>query len=627
MRSSLLWSIFLLIGTPLLRGQYGAPLDSLDRYLSTLEEKDTNYILTLVELWRASSGNDLAAAEGYARDIIDKSRAIDYTKGMATGYQRLGITQAQGGEIDSSMANYRKALVIYEDLDWPGLQGVMLYNIGGNHSNAAAYDSAYHYYQLAADRFALDGNPQRQGAVLLSLCRIDREQHRYARSLEKALEARALFQRISDSIWLADSELELGFANMELEDFPASMSSFKAAADIYSHFQDDYYRQIARINQATVHNLMGQHEASLKLLDSILTETRAAEFIPLEIEALGVLAIMEKEQGLNDQAILHFDRLLEISDPEDDLDARLQALAYSSDLLADMGQYDKAQNRADRVIEPARQKGLLLLERMAQGALVKVAANRGNFRLAYEYGERYEALGDSLTERENLDRLAVIEAEYQTKEQQLEIDRQASELLVLEREQQMSRLRQRAWIFGLLGLTLLVAFMAYSFFQRSKRIRLEQKTEKLIMQNQLNEHQKKLSAHTLHLLQKNQVLDDLRVQLEQINTKSHDRSGIDKMIRNLQSEERSEQDWQSFKVYFEQVHGDFEQNLHSIVTDGKLSSRELRMAALIKVGLNNNELIEMLRMSQDSLYKAKYRLKKKLPIAGTQTLDEYLQSI
>ncbi|MEL6668544.1 MAG: hypothetical protein AAFP08_06210 [Bacteroidota bacterium] len=617
----------LAICTTSLRAQYGASLDSLSQYLSTLEPTDTNHIYTLVEMWRASSGSDLDAAEVHARDILQKSKAISFTKGIATGYQRLGITQGQRGEIDSSMANYRKALAIYNELEWPGLQGVMLYNIGGNHSNMANYDSAYHYYDLAADRFAVDGNSQRQGAVLLSLCRIDREQHRYDISLEKALEARALFLDAQDSIWLADSELEIGFANMELEDYQASMASFREAADIYNQYQDDYYRQIARINQATVYNLMEAHESSLKLLDSILAETRASDFVPLEIEALGVLAIMEKEQELNDQARVHFDRLLDISDPEEDLDARLQALAYSSDLLAQMGIYDQAEDRAKQVLGPARKRDLLLFERLAQGALVQVAAGRGDYRLAYEHEQRYDELTDSIKQRENLDRLAVIEARYQTVEQQLEIDRQAAELLALEREQEVVQLRQRAWIFGLLGLALLALLVAYSLYQRNTRIQLEQKTEKLILQNQLNEQQKKLSVHTLHLLQKNQVLDDLRIQLEQISTKTGDQAGIDKMIRNLQSEERSEQDWSSFKVYFEQVHGDFEYNLQSAASEGKLSSRELRLAALIKVGLNNNELVEMLRMSQDSLYKAKYRLKKKLPVAETQSLDEYLQSI
>ncbi|MEM6397901.1 MAG: hypothetical protein AAF741_16245 [Bacteroidota bacterium] len=626
-RSSLLFYIVYLCAICSLHAQYGASTDSLKSHLATLEVTDTNHIRTLVDLWRASSSNDLESAEQYAREIIQKSAAISYTKGIATGYQRLGITQSQAGEIDSSMVNYHKALDIYNDLEWPGLQGVMLYNIGGNFLNAAQYDSAYSYYALAADRFAIDKNPKRQGAVLLSLSRIDREQHRYDRSLEQALQARSLFIEAQDSIWLADAETEIGFANMELEDYTAAMASFVEAADIFAKFQDDYYRQIARINQATLFNLMEEPQRSIDLLDSIISETAEAGFAPLQIEALGVLSIIEKEQGLNDQSIRHFDQLLAITDPVDDLDARLQALAFASDLLAEMGQLNKAESYANLALEPALKRELLLLASFAQRALVKVAESRGNYPKAIEYREQYDELKDSLRQRENLDRLAIIEARFQTKEQQLEIDRKSAELIALEQEQQVARLRQRSWIFGLAVMVLLVGLIAYSLWQRNGRIQSEQKAEKLRLQNQLDEQQKKLSVHTLHLLQKNQTLEELRIQLEQMQTRSNDRPSIERMIRDLQSEKRTEQDWQSFKVYFEQVHGSFERSLQLATTEGKLSQRELRLAALIKVGLNNNELTEMLRISQDSLYKAKYRLKKKLPVGENQSLEGFLKDM
>ncbi|MEL6273818.1 MAG: hypothetical protein AAFU03_01770 [Bacteroidota bacterium] len=621
-------TIFILIfSSSLLVGQYGAAVDSLEQKLATIDRTDTNYVLVLVDLWRASSGNDLVRADKYARRIIERSRAQAYLTGLATGYQRLGITQAKAGLIDSSMFNYRRALGIYERENMVGLQGVMLYNIGGNYLGATRYDSAYYYLELAAACFARGGNSQRRGAVYLSLSQIDREQQRYASSLEKALQAREFFIEAQDSIWLADAETEIGFANLKLEDYSASLASFQKAADIYAAFNDDYYRQTARISQANLHHLMGNSRHSLALLDSILLETKAAGFKPLLIEALGVLALMEKEQGLDERAILHFEELLASSDPVDDLSARLQAQVHLSELLIDNNQLDKAEELVQALLPVLQERELLEFEQIAQRTLATVAAKKRDYRLAYYLRLRYTELNDSLRSRENRDRLAEVEARFQHQEQQLEIERQAARLEMVERERQLERLQQRVWMLGLVGVALLLALLAYSFRQRYHSSQLEKKNEKLRLEYQLHKQQKELSVQTLHLLQKSQVLDQLRVQLEQVNFKNGKQSSIDRMLRDLQNDELTEQDWQLFKTYFNEVHGSFENKLRTHTNGIKLSPRELRMAALIRTGLNNQEISSLLRMSQDSLYKAKYRLKKKLLIAEEQGLDDYIQSL
>jgi DNA-binding CsgD family transcriptional regulator len=58
-----------------------------------------------------------------------------------------------------------------------------------------------------------------------------------------------------------------------------------------------------------------------------------------------------------------------------------------------------------------------------------------------------------------------------------------------------------------------------------------------------------------------------------------------------------------------------------------LSPRELRLPALIKTPLNNQEVGAILSLSQDSLYKAKYRLRKKLPQAVEGELEVYIREV
>ena len=129
------------------------------------------------------------------------------------------------------------------------------------------------------------------------------------------------------------------------------------------------------------------------------------------------------------------------------------------------------------------------------------------------------------------------------------------------------------------------------------------------------------------MAQKGQLLDDLAAELRQVKgERPDDRRRLDGLLRNLGSEERIDQDWDNFRNYFQGVHGDFEARLNRRAS-AKLSPREQRLAALIKMQLNNQEVGSILGVSQDSLYKAKYRLRKKLPAASEGELDDYIRGI
>jgi DNA-binding CsgD family transcriptional regulator len=129
------------------------------------------------------------------------------------------------------------------------------------------------------------------------------------------------------------------------------------------------------------------------------------------------------------------------------------------------------------------------------------------------------------------------------------------------------------------------------------------------------------------MTQKSQLLDQLGAELSNIKgERPDDRKRLDGLLRELSSEERIDQDWNNFRTYFQGVHGDFEERLKALA-EQNLSPRELRLAALIKMQLNNQEVGAILGVSQESLYKAKYRLRKKLPAAGDGELDAYLLGI
>jgi DNA-binding CsgD family transcriptional regulator len=70
--------------------------------------------------------------------------------------------------------------------------------------------------------------------------------------------------------------------------------------------------------------------------------------------------------------------------------------------------------------------------------------------------------------------------------------------------------------------------------------------------------------------------------------------------------------WNDFKKLFIKVHPGFFINLGK--SHPYLSATDIRMLALIKLGINNNEMANILGITVEGIKKAKQRLRKKIDI-------------
>ncbi|MGR3812406.1 LamG-like jellyroll fold domain-containing protein [Jiulongibacter sp. NS-SX5] len=170
----------------------------------------------------------------------------------------------------------------------------------------------------------------------------------------------------------------------------------------------------------------------------------------------------------------------------------------------------------------------------------------------------------------------------------------------------------------------LVSYLTYIFLlKRRKRIAVRKELE---MQGELDYKQKELVSQTLHLVNKNSLLKDLKDDLTTYQ-KSSEKSikEINKIIRDLQFENASEANWEVFKSQFLAMHNDFDKKLRSI--NEKITDQDIRLAALVKMKLSNKEIAEMLNVQAESIKKSKFRLKKKLGLTAHDSLDTFLLNL
>jgi tetratricopeptide (TPR) repeat protein len=138
---------------------------------------------------------------------------------------------------------------------------------------------------------------------------------------------------------------------------------------------------------------------------------------------------------------------------------------------------------------------------------------------------------------------------------------------------------------------------------------------------------KELTSHTLHVIQKNQLLEELRNKLELMvkDDKRDQKKQIQQLIQQINLNFNYDEYWTGFREIFEQVHQEFYAKLKERRDD--LSYNDLRLAALIKLNLDSKDMATLLAISPDSLRVSRYRLRKKLLLEEGESLTSFINSL
>jgi hypothetical protein len=152
-------------------------------------------------------------------------------------------------------------------------------------------------------------------------------------------------------------------------------------------------------------------------------------------------------------------------------------------------------------------------------------------------------------------------------------------------------------------------------------------TRQALLQSEIENKGKSLTAHTLQIIQKNKLLKELKGDLSKIsgNDRKDLRKELKKTTRKIDQSFYHDKDWEDFKQIFEQIHQSFFKCLNDI--NPNLSQAELRLAALIKIRMNSRDISTILGISKDSLRISRYRLRKKLKLSKEQKLGSFIQAL
>jgi 7TM diverse intracellular signalling/7TMR-DISM extracellular 2 len=139
----------------------------------------------------------------------------------------------------------------------------------------------------------------------------------------------------------------------------------------------------------------------------------------------------------------------------------------------------------------------------------------------------------------------------------------------------------------------------------------QEKSRNEVLEDKLAANNRQLASATLYIVQKNELLTQLKTNIKTLGKKlPHGSKDLDSIESNLQSNQFLDNDWEKFKLHFEQVHPSFFDNLKAKYPS--LTQNEIRLCAYFHMNLGTKEIAGLLNIDPASVRRAKTRLNKKM---------------
>ncbi|WP_375559623.1 tetratricopeptide repeat protein [Bernardetia sp. OM2101] len=314
-------------------------------------------------------------------------------------------------------------------------------------------------------------------------------------------------------------------------------------------------------------------------------------------------------------------------------------------------EYEKAITNASKILDSLEKHPSLLELEMAYQVLAQAHEESGNEKKAIFYHKKYAQTRDSLFNQEKEKTIQEMQVRFQTKLKEQDIQN------LTEENNYQKQLTFRAYwaITGLIAAILLLIALGISYNKRNKLKEklakneielLEQQKQKgiteqaklkaeqkLLEQEQkrilveLDHKQRELSSTTMYIYQKNELLENLKNKLEKLESQlqTEAKKEVKSIRKSLQSSQNMDEDWDRFKLHFDEVHPNFFSWIAKKYSS--LTQNDSKLCAYIKMGLSNKEIASLLNVNPRSIQVAKYRLKKKMNLETEDDLTKIIQEI
>jgi tetratricopeptide (TPR) repeat protein len=504
----------------------------------------------------------------------------------------------------------------------------------GDSENAANPDADYVKIRRSLDLSLKNGDPDKAALCYQQIGDILFEEGAMSQALSYYHKADGYFTKQTNEINLGNNLNKIGRIYFKNRRNATALSNFRQALSLFKikgHHKGiaESYGYISQVYEQT-----GAYDSSYFYQELALSEYRGLNDQNQIAYTYSRLGSIYEDQGKFQTALKYFLKAGKIYG-ERPVSIEMAALLNNiGDTYRKLGYYQQALMFTKKAETMAAQLHDNRQLSSAHRDLSKTFEQLGRYDSAYHYSEKSRIAYSKSYNTDSEKQLNLIQTIF-------DVQRKDNEILQLENKNRVSEIVT----FSISIISVLATFLGISLLSR-QRLKIKnskalyetsQKSMELELHNkQLHEdalkaelelRSKELTSITLHMIKKNEVLEELKNKLATIvkDDKRDQRKELKQLLELIEFNSNQDKSWEDFRIVFEYVHKDFFEKLmkHS----GLLTTTDLRFLALLKMNLNSADIATMLAVSQTSLRTTRYRLRKKLQLPEDASLPNFVHNL
>lgn len=536
-----------------------------------------------------------------ALDLIKKLQIKEEEAGV---YNFMGRVYEQQGIFDLAMEYYFKSLSLYDNISDTNAVTWAYTDIGNVYYVQQNYKAALEYYEKALSIFQKGSDQYGIATALNNIALVNEDLNQRDTALALFNQALKIRLDIGDPGLIAHSYTYIG----RIYDF---RGNYKLALDYYQQSFDLYTQADDKNGMASMLRYISKLEAK--------TRNQSQSYNDLT-QALSLY----KEAGNNFGVT--------------------ETLGELADMHLLAGQFKEALYNAQKMRDVAIENGILSLQHEAYLRLSQLYEKQGKLSAAFENHKNYVLIRDSLRNKEVAETISRQQFMYEREKQKQEYRAKEIEIEKLERTEDINRMKTGALFLGLVLLAIigtLVYSRQHNIHLKDREIILKnqeiQKTqlalvdiqnkEKESLNNELKNKQSELSNFALHIIQKNDLLQDIKARLRQLHNcdEVRGREKLNEILVSLAQDKRLSHDIKQFQSRVDQQNEVFFKNMLTQFPD--LTQNDKRIIALLRLHLTTKEIASLNNISEKAVEMSRYRLRKKLNMEPQANIIEFLQNL
>ncbi|WP_332368609.1 tetratricopeptide repeat protein [Spirosoma telluris] len=461
----------------------------------------------------------------------------------------------------------------------------------------------------------------------------------YVQAIDYLLQAQKIFLNTRDANRLARNRNELGTVYYYNEQVERALSQFNEALAFYRQSNNaeglaQTYANIGHIYEKRHDPKQAYRYQKLALANSLAAKDVTS--LPKIYENLG--SIFEDEAQY-DSAYYYYQNALTLTQQTHDEIGQIEIINNLGDIFRKTGRFEQGLKRSREAMQRSQQTGEVYQLSAALRDMAKTYRLLNQPDSAYVYLERSRDFVDAIYAAENTRQITLLQTLY-------DVERKDSEIAQLNAQKRIDFIIILAAsvvlvLIGILGVVIIsrqrlkirneqaLNQQNQQIFQtQNELMQVELKNQQLEEENlkgQLELKSKELTTHTLQIIQKNQVLEELKEDLTAIlnDDKRDQKKQVRQLVQKITLNFSQDKYWDDFRTIFDQVHPYFFTQLTQQFPD--LTATDLRLIALLKMNISSADVATLLGISSDSLRVSRYRLRKKMGLAEGESLSAYIQ--